>query len=110
MMLIFGPFNTLSVKWADTMTSESVDGTKRPFNHPFLQATGMFLGEMLCMLAFWVVKFRASRQQTSAYPPLTEENAPKKFNPLVSMRGHRNIFKYIFQYFPRYFYPPHCVT
>jgi len=83
MMLIFGSFNTLSVKWADTMTSESVDGTKRPFNHPFLQATGMFLGEMLCMLAFWVVKFRASRQQTSAYPPLTEENAPKKFNPLI---------------------------
>ena len=84
MMLIFGSFNTLSVKWADTMTSESVDGTKRPFNHPFLQATGMFLGEMLCMLAFWLVKYRASRQQTSAYPPLTEENAPKKFNPLVS--------------------------
>jgi len=83
MMLIFGSFNTLSVKWADTMTSESVDGTKRPFNHPFLQATGMFLGEMLCMVAFWVVRFRASRQPTSAYPPLTMENAPKKFNPLV---------------------------
>ena len=86
MMLVFGSFNTLSVKWADTMTSESVDGTKRPFNHPFLQATGMFLGEMLCMVAFWVVKFRASRQPTSAYPPLTMENAPKKFNPLVSFR------------------------
>jgi len=84
MMLLFGSFNTLSVKWADTMTSESVDGTKRPFNHPFLQATGMFLGEMMCMLAFWVVRYRASRQQqTSAYPPLSEENAPKKFNPLV---------------------------
>ena len=93
MMLIFGSFNTLSVKWADTMTSESVDGTKRSFNHPFLQATGMFLGEMLCMVAFWVVKFRASRQQTSAYPPLTEENAPKKFNPLVSRCDYRNIFK-----------------
>jgi len=83
MMLIFGSFNTLSVKWADTMTSESVDGTKRPFNHPFLQATGMFLGEMMCMVAFWIVRYRASRQTTSAYPPLTEENAPKKFNPLV---------------------------
>jgi len=84
MMLIFGSFNTLSVKWADTMTSESVDGTKRPFNHPFLQATGMFLGEMMCMVAFWLVRYRASRQQqTSAYPPLSEENAPKKFNPLV---------------------------
>jgi len=84
MMLLFGSFNTLSVKWADTMTSESVDGTKRPFNHPFLQATGMFLGEMMCMLAFWVVRYRASRQQqTSSYPPLAEENTPRKFNPLV---------------------------
>jgi len=82
-MLIFGSFNTLSVKWADTMTSESVDGTKRPFNHPFLQATGMFLGEMLCMVAFWIVRYRASRQPASAYPPLSQENAPKKFNPLV---------------------------
>ena len=86
MMLLFGSFNTLSVKWADTMTSESVDGTKRPFNHPFLQATGMFLGEMMCMLAFWVVRYRASRQQqTSSYPPLAEENTPRKFNPLVSL-------------------------
>jgi len=84
MMLLFGSFNTLSVKWADTMTSESVDGTKRPFNHPFLQATGMFLGEMLCMLAFWVTRWRANRQPAgSSYPPLSEENAPKKFNPLV---------------------------
>jgi len=84
MMLLFGSFNTLSVKWADTMTSESVDGTKRPFNHPFLQATGMFLGEMMCMLAFWVVRYRASRQQeTSSYPPLSDENTPRKFNPLV---------------------------
>ena len=87
MMLIFGSFNTLSVKWADTMSSESVDGTKRPFNHPFLQATGMFLGEMLCMVAFWIVRYRASRQPASAYPPLSQENAPKKFNPLVTIKA-----------------------
>ena len=42
MMLVFGSFNTLSVKWADTMTSESVDGTQKHFNHPFLQAIGGF--------------------------------------------------------------------
>jgi len=83
MMLIFGSFNTLSVKWADKMTSPSVDGTERPFNHPFLQATGMFLGEMLCMVAFWIVRYRNNRQASSAYPPVSEENAPKKFNPLI---------------------------
>ena len=42
MMLVFGSFNTLSVKWADTMTSESVDRTQKHFNHPFLQAIGGF--------------------------------------------------------------------
>jgi len=83
MMLVFGSFNTLSVKWADTMTSESVDGKQKSFNHPFLQATGMFLGEMMCMLAFWFTRWRASRLQTPSYPPVSVDNAPKKFNPLI---------------------------
>ena len=43
----------------------------------------MFLGEMMCMLAFWFTRWRASRQQASSYPPLSVDNAPKKFNPLV---------------------------
>jgi len=84
MMLVFGSFNTLSVKWADTMESQWSDGkTKMHFNHPFLQACGMFLGEMLCMLAFWVVKWRVSRQDRSAYPPVDDSSAPLKFNPLI---------------------------
>ena len=44
MMLVFGSFNTLSVKWADTMKSENSDGKTVHFTHPFLQACGMFLG------------------------------------------------------------------
>jgi len=84
MMLVFGSFNTLSVKWADTMTSESVSGKQMSFNHPFLQATGMFLGEMMCMLAFWFTRWRARRQPAASYPPLSEpDNVPKKFHPLI---------------------------
>lgn len=84
MMLVFGSFNTLSVKWADTMKSQWSDGkTLKGFNHPFLQACGMFLGEMLCMVAFWVVRWRASRQDRSAYPPVDDSSAPIKFNPLI---------------------------
>jgi len=83
MMLVFGSFNTLSVKWADTMTSESLDGTQKKFNHPFVQAIGMFLGEMLCMLAFWFTRWRASRQHQDPYPDINDANAPKKFNPLI---------------------------
>jgi len=83
MMIIFGTFNTLSVKWADRMTSESSDGTVQPFNHPFLQACGMFLGEMMCMVAFWVSKYMAKRRPQPAFPPIDDSMAPRSFNPLI---------------------------
>lgn len=83
MMVVFGTFNTLSVKWADKMESPSTDGVKRHFNHPFLQACAMFLGEMLCMVAFWIVRWRQKRQPQITYPPLDDPSAPKKFNPFI---------------------------
>ncbi len=49
-------------RWADTMTSESTDGQKRGFDHPFLQACGMFLGEMMCMVAFKATLWWRRRQ------------------------------------------------
>merc|ERR1712038_1802808 len=57
LMLIAGSIETMSVKWADTMHSEGSDGKLRGFRHPFLQAAGMFLGEMLCMVAFYLIKW-----------------------------------------------------
>lgn len=61
------------------MVSESTDGQKRPFRHPFLQACGMFLGEMFCMVAFYIVKWRRSRNQTNE----PSDVGPRPFNPLV---------------------------
>ncbi|KAL3861597.1 hypothetical protein ACJMK2_007623 [Sinanodonta woodiana] len=55
-MVITGSLNTLSTKWADNYSAESQDGVLRPFNHPFLQAVGMFLGEMSCLLAFHLIR------------------------------------------------------
>ena len=49
-------------RWADTMKSESTDGKVRPFVHPFLQACGMFIGEMSCMLAFFIVRWFNQRK------------------------------------------------
>jgi len=83
MMVVFGTFNTLSVKWADKMVSKCTDGTVKPFNHPFLQACGMFLGEMLCMVAFWIIRWRKKREPQSAFPPIDDSNSPKKFNPFI---------------------------
>jgi len=63
LMLVTGSINTLSVKWADTMKSESTDGKSRPFAHPFLQACGMFIGEMSCMVAFYIVRWYNQRKR-----------------------------------------------
>ena len=39
---------------------------------------------MMCMVAFWIVRWRSSRaQQSSSYPPLDDSTAPRKFNPLI---------------------------
>ena len=46
LMLVTGSINTLSVKWADTMTSESTDGKRRGFNHPFMQERAQFAVEL----------------------------------------------------------------
>lgn len=72
LMLITGSINTLSVKWADTMTSESTDGKQHPFRHPFLQACGMFVGEMLCMVAFYIVKWYRRRRTPNNQPSPSE--------------------------------------
>ena len=36
------------------MTAESTDGKDRPFVHPFLQVGGMFIGEILCLITFYI--------------------------------------------------------
>ena len=66
MMLVFGSFNTLSVKWADTMTSESVDGTQKPFNHPFLQATGRHMSSQRSEVSVNVVRYVPGRDDVYA--------------------------------------------
>jgi len=82
-MLVTGSINTLSVKWADTMTSESSDGVIRGFNHPFLQASGMFLGEMSCMLAFFVVRFYKGKTQTPSQNAADPMMQARNFSPLI---------------------------
>lgn len=56
LMLVTGSINTLSTKWADRQTAHYCDYNETDnataFEHPFLQAVGMFLGEFLCLLAF----------------------------------------------------------
>lgn len=76
-MLITGSVNTLSTKWADTTKAVGRGGgDAREFNHPFFQATGMFVGESLCMITFLVATWWYKRKGE----PMEEA---KKFSPLI---------------------------
>lgn len=79
MMVITGSINTLSTKWADRQSAEGRDGNNHSFDHPFLQAVGMFLGEFSCLIAFQIIKtYNRIRR------PNQEQNlGNQSFNPLI---------------------------
>lgn len=83
MMVVTGSINTLATKWADTEYSKGVDGTVRKFDHPFLQAVGMFLGEFSCLITFKLILCYYQRKQKSEeeYPITITGN--QKFNPFI---------------------------
>nr|XP_023027987.1 solute carrier family 35 member F6 [Leptinotarsa decemlineata] len=82
-MVVTGSINTLSTKWADEIKSIGRDGVKKNFEHPFFQASTMFLGELFCLLTFKILyKFYSRRADgTEDVHELTKGN--RNFNPLI---------------------------
>lgn len=90
MMVVTGSLNTIAAKWADSI---SVNGRK--FDHPFFQATCMFIGEFCCLITFLIVhnirKFNWRRRRTQATESnlydieAEDEDEPQinKFNPFI---------------------------
>ncbi|XP_045162343.2 solute carrier family 35 member F6-like isoform X2 [Mercenaria mercenaria] len=76
-MVITGSLNTLSTKWADRQLAVGSDGKERKFDHPFLQAVGMFIGEFTCLIAYFVIKMCCRQQQ------VVDGEQPRSFNPLI---------------------------
>ncbi|XP_045102551.1 solute carrier family 35 member F6-like isoform X2 [Portunus trituberculatus] len=71
MMLAFimvstGSINTISAKWTDRIYSKNSHGNVVKFNHPFLQADCMFMGEMTCMAAFYILRILRRRARQGA--------------------------------------------
>lgn len=65
-LVVSGSINTISVKWMDLIKSVGRDDVERLFVHPFLQANFMFLGEILCLVAFFIIfKILRSRNNSS---------------------------------------------
>jgi len=61
-MVVTGSINTLAAKWANFLYSENSIGAEVEFNHPYLQADAMFVGEFLCMFVFLASSFMSSRR------------------------------------------------
>lgn len=68
LMLITGTLNTVTSKWADIQEAHfcnaSLNATE--FQHPFLQAMGLFIGEFLCFLAFKFVWYSTAQYRITA--------------------------------------------
>lgn len=80
MMVVTGSINSLSTKWADKLEAKGSDGQERLFNHPFLQTSSMFLGEMLCLLVFKIIFWKT---RNSGGHSLTTGN--ESFSPFILM-------------------------
>ncbi|KZS20071.1 Solute carrier family 35 member F6 [Daphnia magna] len=84
LMVVTGSINTLSTKWADKLESENSAGDAQPFNHPFLQACTMFIGESLCLLVFSISHFAKKRKQSQSNElAAVVDNPISSFNPLI---------------------------
>ncbi|XP_054474485.1 solute carrier family 35 member F6 [Anoplopoma fimbria] len=78
LMLTTGSLNTLSAKWADMFSAKGCrDDPEHPFTHPFVQAVGMFLGELSCIAVFYILLCHDRRR------PEPKMNAGPSFNPLL---------------------------
>lgn len=78
LMLTTGSINTLSAKWADTFSAKGChDVPVHTFSHPFVQAVGMFLGELSCLAVFYILLCHDRRS------PEPKMNPGQSFNPLL---------------------------
>ncbi|XP_054265967.1 solute carrier family 35 member F6-like [Macrosteles quadrilineatus] len=84
-MVITGSLNTLTTKWADKLSAAGSDGVVRQFDHPFLQSSTMFLGEIYCLLAFKLILFYQiyKQRQGNSYEESTATRGNQEFNPMI---------------------------
>lgn len=68
-MLVTGSINILTLKYIDTLKSENTEGKIVQFKHPILQTCGMFLGETLCIVVFYIEKWYSSEGPQTPYNP-----------------------------------------
>lgn len=96
LMLLTGTINTIVTKYADITCAMGVDyyptdqskddnpcsdrtSGSHQFDHPFVQALAMFIGEFLCILAYKLMVWRASY----SHKPATVDTDQNNWSPLI---------------------------
>ncbi len=62
-----GSINTLSTKAADLQTATNRYGNNAYFSHPFVQALGMFFGELSCLFVYLFLSYRAKAKNDESF-------------------------------------------
>lgn len=78
-----GSVNILAAKWMDRIQAMSYDGILRPFEHPFLQVDLFFLGQIMCLIFFWIFykHLKRKRGDLVTIHPFTKGSTT--FNPFI---------------------------
>ena len=79
-MVVPGITNLLCVKYSDTLKSENLEGNIVPFNQPFLTSWGLFLGQIIASVLFYIgkcIKKKCCDQR------LVNSERPQPYNPLI---------------------------
>jgi len=79
-------FYIAATKWADNTKAKGSHGEVTQFNHPFVQAVGMFIGETLCLIAFGGLYFDSYGCAAAPAPKKrkpTQLQLARPFNPLL---------------------------
>eukprot|EP00456_Euglypha_rotunda_P043009 TRINITY_DN3360_c0_g1_i17.p1 TRINITY_DN3360_c0_g1~~TRINITY_DN3360_c0_g1_i17.p1 ORF type:complete len:168 (-),score=31.17 TRINITY_DN3360_c0_g1_i17:20-523(-) len=68
-MISTGSINTLATKLADITSAQGIDGTSSDFDHPFVQAMAMFIGEFSCFVVYkWSTRTKTDSDE-KPFPP-----------------------------------------
>lgn len=82
LFIISGSINAVSIKWMDNIEAVGIDGVSRQFAHPLLKINVLFLGEILCMIAFFVAYHVLKRRTDSSLEENVMTKGARRFNPL----------------------------
>lgn len=88
-LLLAGTLSTLAAQGANALESMGNDGNVRKFRHPFLQAWGMFLGEIFCLGIYLIERnvraYNRLKRERMGLPISRDDKVldAQQFNPFI---------------------------